>query len=144
MPRLSTQCVVESRDAGSILVHPLFEYDLIGQNWDQNMTILDDKLRLKYAWYVKIKKINATIYNHKTKLKWSYLSNPLYSNSYNHHYKKALILIAVWSNEIQLKYIDRYEVHVKASKKSKKHDSFHKSNHFYDFFGQKVMIMTKK
>ena len=29
-------------------VHPLFEYDLNGKNYDQNMTIFDPKLRLKY------------------------------------------------------------------------------------------------
>ena len=29
-------------------VHPLFEYDLNGKNYDQNMTIFYPKLRLKY------------------------------------------------------------------------------------------------
>ena len=44
----------------------------------------------------------------------------------------------------QLKYNERNEVRVKPSKISKKHYFFQKSNHFYDFFGQKVIIMTKK
>ena len=46
-------------------MHPLFEYDLNSKNYDQNMTILDPKLRLKYDWYVKIKKINMTIQIHE-------------------------------------------------------------------------------
>ena len=46
-------------------VHPLFEYDLNGKNYDQNMTIFDPKLRLKYDWYVKIDSIYMTIRTHK-------------------------------------------------------------------------------
>ena len=46
-------------------VHPLIEYDLNGKNYDQKMTtILDPKLRLKYDWYVNIKKINMTNHIH--------------------------------------------------------------------------------
>ena len=41
-------------------------------------------------------------------------------------------------------YNNRNKVHVKPSKISKKHYFFQKSNHFYDFFEQKVIIMTKK
>ena len=43
-------------DYETTVVHPFFEYDLNGKNYDQNMTILDPKLRLKYDRYVKIKK----------------------------------------------------------------------------------------
>ena len=46
-------------------VHPLFEYDLNGKNYDQNMTILCPKLRLKYDWYVKIETINMTLRIHE-------------------------------------------------------------------------------
>ena len=83
----------------------------------------------------------------KTRLKGFYLSNPLYSQSYNHYHKKhetQTIWTAVWSNEKPLKYNDRNEARVKEYQKSKKHYIFQKSNHFYDFFGQKVIIMTKK
>ena len=45
-------------------VHPLFEYDLNGKNYDQNMTIFDHKLRPKYDLYVKIETINMTIRIH--------------------------------------------------------------------------------
>ena len=58
-------------------------------------------------------------------------------------YETETIWTAVWSNEIELKYNDRYKVRVQASKKSKKDYLFQKSNHFYDFFEQKVIIMTK-
>ena len=51
---------------------------------------------------------------------------------------------AVWSNERQLKYKDRNEVRIKASKMFKSIISVLKSDHFYDFFGQKVIVMTKK
>ena len=46
-------------------VHPLFEYDLNGKNYDQNMTIFYPKLRLKYDWYVKIETINMTLRIHE-------------------------------------------------------------------------------
>ena len=48
-------------------MHPLFEYDLKGKNYtyDQNMTILEPNLRLTYDQYVRIKKINMTIYIHE-------------------------------------------------------------------------------
>ena len=36
------------------------------------------------------------------------------------------------------------KVRVEASKLSKKHYAFQKSNYFYDFFGQKVTIMAKE
>ena len=39
-------------------MHPFFEYDLNGNNYDQNMTMFYPKLRLKYDWYVKIETIN--------------------------------------------------------------------------------------
>ena len=45
-------------------MHPLFEYDLNGKNYDQNMTISYPKLRLNYDQYVNIKKINMTIHIH--------------------------------------------------------------------------------
>ena len=48
-----------------ITVHPLFEYDLNGKNYDQNKTIFDTKLRLEYDWYVKIESINMTICIHE-------------------------------------------------------------------------------
>ena len=35
------------------------------KNYDQNMTIFDPKLRLKYDWYVKIETINMTIRIHE-------------------------------------------------------------------------------
>ena len=50
----------------------------------------------------------------------------------------------VESNEKQLKYNDRKKVRFKAYKMSKKHYFSQKSNHFYDFFWQKVIIMIKK
>ena len=53
-------------------MHPLFEYDLNGKNYDQNMTDLDPKLRLNYHWYVKIKIVYGCTNNtldRKTKLK---------------------------------------------------------------------------
>ena len=40
------------KGVGGSAVHQLFEYDLYGENHDQNMIILDSKLRLKYDWYV--------------------------------------------------------------------------------------------
>ena len=46
-------------------MHPLFEYDLNGKNYDQNMTIFDHKLRPKYDLYVKIETINMTIRIHE-------------------------------------------------------------------------------
>ena len=46
----------------ALTVHPLFEYDLYGKSYDQNMTILDPKFRLNHDWYVKIKKIDMTIH----------------------------------------------------------------------------------
>ena len=46
-------------------VHPLFEYDLNGKNYDQNMTIFDPKLRLKYDWYAKIETSNMTTRIHE-------------------------------------------------------------------------------
>ena len=58
-------------------------------------------------------------------------------------YETQTLWTAAWSNEIETKYNERYELRVKASKKSKKHDFFQKSNHIYDFFGRKVIIMTK-
>ena len=41
-------------------LHPLCEYDPEGKNYNQNISSLDAKLRLKHDWYVKIKKINMT------------------------------------------------------------------------------------
>ena len=35
------------------------------KNYDQNMTIFDPKLRLKYDWYVKIETINVTFRIHE-------------------------------------------------------------------------------
>ena len=86
-----------------IEVHPPFEYDLNGKNYDQYMTIFDPELRLKYEKYVKIETIIMTIHIHekklnvctnnaldrKTRLKWLYLSNPLHSHSFNHHCNEA-------------------------------------------------------
>ena len=42
----------------------------------------------------------------------------------------------------QLKYNERNKVRVKPSKIYKKHYFLQKSNRFYDFFGQKVIIMV--
>jgi len=36
------------------------------------------------------------------------------------------------------------KLRIEASKLSKKYSSFQKSKYFYDFFGQKVIIMEKK
>ena len=49
----------------SYSVDPLIEYALNGKTYDQNMTILDLKLTLKYDWYMKIKKIDKTIQIHE-------------------------------------------------------------------------------
>ena len=50
-------------------VHPLFEYDLKGKNYDRNMTI----------FYPSREKLNVCTNNaldRKTRLTWFYLSNP--------------------------------------------------------------------
>ena len=46
-------------------MHLLFEYDLNGKNYDQNMTIFHPELGLKYDWYVKIETINMTLRIHE-------------------------------------------------------------------------------
>ena len=52
-------------EAKVIPVHPFFEYDLNGNNYDQNITIFYPKVRLKYDWYVKIETINMTFRIHE-------------------------------------------------------------------------------
>ena len=121
---------------GPHLVHPLFEHDRNGKNYDQNMTILDPKLRLKYDWCENDENYWLFAVDRKTRLKWSYRSNPLYSHyEIEWTFELQTIWTALWSNEKQLNYNDRNEVRVKHLKCPKINIFFpQKSNHFYDFF----------